>query len=329
MTSPTPSTSLATLRSDLAAFVQWDDRANAAGYIADRVLPVIDVPLAGDSFPKIEAEDLAKAHDVFRAPGGAYNLVDLRFTMDSYATQDYGIALPLDDNYKRRYVNLIDAEAAVIRKIVGILQRARELRAAATLFNTTVWTGATLTTAVSNEWDDKSQATPIADVAAAQRAVFNLTGMWPKQLVCSYSVFKNLRKCEEITDAIASAGAGDSIVQNRISAQMVADALGIDELIVGGAGYDAAKEGQTRNMSEVWSDEYAMVGIFAKTQSFDEICVGRTMHWTEDGSTIGGTIEEYRDENIRGSKYRIRHQVGEKLLYPQCAHLLSNITTHA
>ena len=50
-------------------------------------------------------------------------------------------------------------------------------------------------------------------------------------------------------------------------------------------------------------------------------------HHLLDGSSIGGTVESYRDENVRANIIRVRHDVDELVLYPQAGHLLSNITT--
>jgi hypothetical protein len=50
-------------------------------------------------------------------------------------------------------------------------------------------------------------------------------------------------------------------------------------------------------------------------------------HWSEDGSSPGGTVESYRDEIVRGNIIRVRHDVDEVVLYAQAGHLLSNITT--
>ena len=73
--------------------------------------------------------------------------------------------------------------------------------------------------------------------------------------------------------------------------------------------------------------EYAMVCKVATGRDFREPCIGRTFHWSADGSSIGGTVESYRDETVRADIIRVRHDVDELVLYPQAGHLLSNITT--
>jgi hypothetical protein len=64
----------------------------------------------------------------------------------------------------------------------------------------------------------------------------------------------------------------------------------------------------------------------AVTDDIREPCLGRTFHWGEDGSQIGGLMESYREEQKRSDIIRCRHDVDEKVLYTQMGHLLSNIT---
>jgi hypothetical protein len=63
----------------------------------------------------------------------------------------------------------------------------------------------------------------------------------------------------------------------------------------------------------------------AKTNDVREVCIGRTFHWTKDGSSIGGTVEQYREEKVRGDVFRCRHQTGEKVINKECGHLLTGL----
>jgi hypothetical protein len=70
-----------------------------------------------------------------------------------------------------------------------------------------------------------------------------------------------------------------------------------------------------------------MVCKIATGNDMREPCVGRTFHWSADGSSIGGTVESYREEGVRGNVIRVRHQVAEVVLHAEAGHLLSNVTT--
>jgi hypothetical protein len=98
-------------------------------------------------------------------------------------------------------------------------------------------------------------------------------------------------------------------------------------IIVNGGAKNTAKEGQSVTFDKLWSDEYAMVCRVATTSDPREPCIARTFHWDEDGSSIGGTVETYRDERIRGDVVRVRHETDEFVMYKELGHLLYNVTT--
>ena len=108
---------------------------------------------------------------------------------------------------------------------------------------------------------------------------------------------------------------------------MLSAIFDLENIIVAGSSRNSAKEGQAASPTQIWSDEYAMVCKIATGADMREPCIGRTFHWSEDGSSVGGTVETYRDETVRGNVVRVRHDVDEKLLYAEAGHLLSNITT--
>jgi hypothetical protein len=151
--------------------------------------------------------------------------------------------------------------------------------------------------------------------------------MWANALIINRRVFRNLRSCSQIIDRITSSGAGTPAKATDVTTAMLAQVFDLPNIIVSGRAYDSTKEGQTTTIASTWSDEYAMIAKIATTNDIQEPCLGRTIHWSEDGSTIGGTIESWVDADVRGTKIRVRHDVQEKILYTECGFLLSNITT--
>jgi hypothetical protein len=324
----TPSKSSINLRPDLGgAMMEFDLEADRRGFIAHRVLPVLDVALAGDTFPKVKLESLLQDRDTSRKPGGGYARGEWEFEDDSYATKEEGAEEPVDENTARKYANLFDAERICTARAVDVVMRRAERRVADLIFNATIWTGASLTTGVTNEWDDAANATPITDVNAARKKVWDLTGLWPNALVINRSVFNNLRTLDEVKEAIQSAGAGYPTRARDITIQQLAECFDLDYILVAGGAKNTANENQTRAISSIWSDEYAMVCRIAETQDIAEPCLGRTFHWTGDGSLAEGFVEDYWSDDVRSQIIRCRRQVQEKTLITSCAHLLSNITT--
>ena len=324
---PSPTSSLATQRPDLATFLEFDLESEKAGYIATQVFPVIDVQSQAGSFGKIPIEQLLQQRTTLRAPGAGYARGNWTFTTATYATEEHGAEEPVDDREAKMYAEYFQAEQISTMRAFSAVLRNAEARVAAAVFNATTWTGAALTTAPTNEWDDATNAVPLTDVEAAVQKIYDNSGLWANALIINRKVFRNLRNCAQVIDRIESSGAGNATKASDVTVQMLAQAFDLDHIIVAGTSKNSATEGQAATPVQIWSGEYAMVCKIATSGDMREPCIGRTFHWADDGSSIGGTVESYRDEAVRSDIIRVRHDVDEIVLYPQAGHLLSNITT--
>lgn len=322
-----PSSSLATLRPDLATFLEFDLESEKAGYVAAEVFPVIDVASMSGTFGKIPIEQLLQQRETRRAPGAGYARGQFTFTTATYACEEHGAEEPIDDREAAAYAEYFDAEQINTMRAFSAVLRNAEQRVADSVFNATTWNGASLTTGVNDEWDDATNAVPTTDVEAAVRKIYEASGLWANALIINRKVFRNLRNCDSIIDRINSAGAGSPSKASDVTVDMLKAVFDLEHIIVAGTSKNGAKEGQSAAPAQIWSDEYAMVCKIATTSDMREPCIGRTFHWSQDGSSIGGTVETYRDETVRGDVVRVRHDVDEIVLYPEAGHLLSNITT--
>lgn len=323
----TPTTTLATLRPDLAEFFEFDLEMQKRGYVSTRVLPVVETALQSDSPGKVPLESLLFQGDTARNSASGYNRGSYKFETFSYATHENGWEEPIDNRDRNRYRNLLDLEVIASARAMDVVLRNQEQRVANAVFNASTWTGASLTTTITHEWDDAVNCVPVTDVEAAVRKVYDGSGLWPNALVINRKVFRNLRNSAQIIDRINSEGAGNASKPSDITEQMLAAVFDLDFIIVAGSSRNSAKEGQAATPAQIWSDEYAMVCKVATGNDMREPCIGRTFHWSEDGSSIGGTIEQYYEEQSRSDIYRVRHETDEVIMYPQAGHLLSNITT--
>ena len=323
-----PSESLATLRPDLAeSFMEFDLEMEKAGYIANQVFPVVDVAEQAGNFGLIPIEELLAESDTKRAPNGGYATDDFEFEDAQYACEEHGFQSRIDRRLANMHHNYFDAELLGAQRAHGKVLRNAEKRVADAVFNTTTWTGSSLTTAVTNEWDDSANATPIVDVEAAVNKVYEGSGLWPNALVINYQVFRNLRNCSEIIDRVNSAGAGDRTTASDVTVQMLAEVFDLPYILVAKSSRNSANRGQTASPTQIWSGEYAMVCKVATSSNFQEACIGRTFHWSGDGSSLEGSVEQYYKEETRSDYIRYRHDVDEVVLLPAAGHLLSNITT--
>lgn len=325
---PSPRESLTTLRPDLGgSFEDFNLAMDREGFIGHRVLPVVESDAASGTFGRIPLAQLLKNADVKRTSRAGYSRGDWEFEEESYATKEYGFEEIVDHRDERLYGSFFDAEMIAAELARDTVLREAEKRIAALIFNTTSWTGSALTTGITNEWDDLANAEPSEDVEAAVRKVYDGTGVWPNALIINRKVFRNLRNVAAIIDRINSTGAGDRTLPGDITAAMLAQVFDLDFVLVAGSSKNTANEGQAASISQIWSDEYAMVAKIATTNNIKEPCVGRTIHWGKDGSAVGGVMESYADPSVRGDIVRARHEVHEKVIEVKFGHLLSNVTT--
>lgn len=319
----TPSGVLSTQRPDLGTLNEYDLESDKAGYIAGQVLPVVEVDAQAGNFGKIPLEQLLSTRDTKRAAGSGYARSGFKFEDASYATQEHGAEEPVDDREAKMYREYFDAESFANMRAFDAVLRNAEIRAAAKVFNTSTWTGASLTTAASIPWSTKATATPIDDVESAVLKVWENSGLWANALVISKLLFRKLRQCEQVLDRIAANGAGSGIKARDVNLAMLAEVFDLDHIIVAGTPKNGAKEGQSASIASIWDKAMGMVCRVAESQDMKEPCIGRTFHWGEDGSSIGGMVESYREEQSRSEIIRVRHDVAEVILYPQAGHLLT------
>lgn len=326
---PSPSTSLATLRPSLASFFEYDLEAEKAGYVATKVFPVVEVDDAAGTFGRITLEQLLKQVATERNSNGGYAQDDFTFEEESYATREHGVEGRVDDNLSRATDKFFNHELIVTMRAYAKVLRNAEQRMAAKLFNPSVWTGAEFFDAPTHEWDDAENGVPLTDVEKAVRNIYNNSGLWANALVINRKVFRNLRSNNQIIERIESAGAGKPSSAGDVTAEMLAAAFDLEHVIVAGASKNSANEGQAASPAQIWSDEYAMVCRVSTSVDMSDPCIGRTFHWSADGSSIGGTVESYRDEVVRSDKIRVRHQIVEQLLYKEAGYLIGNVSTIA
>jgi len=320
MTSPS---STAFLRPDIGqSFEEFDLAASQQGFVAHRVLPHFETLLQSANFSKITIESLLRNQETLRAPGGGYNRNKYQFEQDNYATKEHGAEEPVDDRERQMYAYSFDIERISAMRARDVVLRSAEIRVANKMFSTSTWTGAALTTAVSNKWSVPGSATPVSDVHAAKAKVRASCGMLPNAVVMTWETFNNLQTNAEIIDRIKYHGGDDP---KKITEEALAALFQVEEVIVAGAVQNTANENQNAAISDVWNTNRVLVCKLARTRDLREPCVGRTFHFALDGSAEGGTVEQYRDETVRSDIMRVRHDVDEKIIYAQAGHLLTNI----
>ena len=221
-------------------------------YIADMVLPKIGVMGRTGKLYTVNSgfRFASPSQGLKRLGGSAFK----RFSMgvaqsDVYNLEEYGNGFPVDD---------IDAEFAGddsvnLREAAAILaveqfQIEREREAAALLFSGSVITQ-TAALGAGDRWDDAG-VDPRANVETAVQTIQLATGL-PRarvSLLVGQQVADKLVRNDALMQFFRAGNPGVTMA----SLPQVASAMGIREVIVGGAVANSAVEGQTASNGYIW-----------------------------------------------------------------------------
>lgn len=333
---PRASNSAAIYRPDLGMAVMEYAEGVTMGPIGLQVLPLFPTKQKAATYPVIPKEALLKIPDTSRSPRGNYNRGDWEYERGQFQTSEQGWEEPVDDDERAVLEGEVPglADLIAVKRAWNIIMKGQEKRIAAKVFNASNFTAHALT----NEWDDAANATPIDDVKTGKLSVRSACGMLPNALIVSYSSFLDLRRCAQIVDLIKYTFPGLDI--NKINQQQLAQVLDVPQVLVGGMVYDSTGKGRASSITDVWNNEYAMLTVVSSDSGdLVEPCIGRTFLWTED-SPENPVVEEYRDDKIRSDVYRVRHNVDESLMQSKdssgtvvsnisasVSYLFSNVTT--
>jgi hypothetical protein len=227
------------------------------------------------------------------------------------------------------YRDIIDAEVVATNRAEDFLHNEYERDVAAAVFNTSTWTGASLTTAIAVPWSTYATATPQANISAAKEKVRLGSGLEPNALIISGSEFENLLLTAELKDAVKyTATPTDAVLRNA-----VAEYFGLRYILIAGGMKNTASPGQAASLTRIWPDGYAMVCRIAESNDPREPCIGRTFIWPGDGPGLPGDdsgvlatlVEEYREEAVRGSVIRARNNRDIQIMYAAAGHLLTSV----
>lgn len=314
----------AILRADLAGVVE-EAFLQSELYIGTKVLTPMPVPNRAGQYPKIAINggNLLRNEVKSRGPGANYPRVQRAWTNDNYTCEEYGLESIVPDDNARDLSRFFDVASSEIRWDVRQVQLAHEVRTAAAVFNTstfnlstsaTAYTDANLTTFdIGYDVDGMKQ-----QIQSRGESVDGLT------LVMSLPVFLRARQSTRLQNRIRGTVSTDT--QLTLSAQAMADALQVKEVLIGRATYDTSKQGaSSSSLSSIWSNTYLWLGRCdapSGPEAYFNGSTGFTIFWQQDADLF--QVETYREENIRSTIVRARQYVSEKIVLSTGAQLLAS-----
>lgn len=295
------------------------------GFIADQVLPRerVDAP----TFRYIEYP-LAEAFHVPDTNVGRTsqpNQINLTATEATGSVEDYALDanVPYRDELAARGQLPFPLRARAARVATNKVQLGREIRAANLLFSAGNYAAgykATLAgTGAGGQWS-ATDSDPVLTVRQAADGML----VRPNALVVGYQVLPYLWRNDLLTKALGgSAGAGRMATNDEI-----AQALGVEKIIVGGGLYQTSKKGQTLTTAAIWGKHAALLYIpglgedgFVDEGEAADPAFAKTFQWND---RIAGEIPDPDMGAYGGVRVRSGESVVEKLVSQYAGYLFTN-----
>lgn len=309
-------------RTDLNASFEQTSRDD--NFIADQIFAPFQVPDVSGALmvTPLAALKEDRGDDVRQADGG-YQRTQWTADQDSYATTERGGEEAVDQHKAKIYRSYLDFEKFTAVRLRAMALRRKEIRVKDLCHDTTNFTGATGTLAITNEWDDSTNAIPINDVQTGMKAIRDKCGLSLFHLQISWNSWLDLSLCSQIREVLKYTEKPEGFMPLNALAQ----ALGVAKVVVGDAKTNTANLGLTASLGDVWSDEYAFLYVPCGADVVSP-GIGRTFFYNEEGGSEMIYAEEYLEPRVRSKVLRVRYQDQQKRWSTRYGFLFSNVATN-
>jgi hypothetical protein len=270
-------------------------------FIAEQIFPTVPVDNQSDKYYTFDRGDMFRDQaENDRQPGSRAPRVGWNLSNDEYACKRISLAQGVPDMTVENADEVVRPfERATANVMRQVLIR-RERRLAADMFTTGVWgTDKTGTTDFS-KWSDFANSDPAKDILVAKDAVSLEIGVEPNLLVIGQDVLRSLRLHPDAIDRFKYTRVG------IIGAAEIAQWLDVPRVLVGGAPYNSAAEGQTVSMARIWGQN-ALLMYVTDAPAIDEPSAGYTYQWQPVSTKV--FREEAEEQDVTEANVNIDMKV--------------------
>lgn len=289
---------------------------DANEYVADRVFPRVPVNKQSDSYFVYDKEAFARAIAADRSGatesvGGGYEIATA-----TYSCRQKSFHKDVPSDVAANSDEPLDAFRDATEFVTRAMLLKREADFAASFFTTGIWTnGATL--AGATQWSDPS-SNPIDAVKAAVRTVQAACLVKPNKLVVGPQVFDALSEHPDIVDRYKYTNA------NTLTREMIAQMLGVDEILVGEGVQVTSVEGQTTTTGYIFG-KHALLVYAAPRPSLLMPSGGYNFTWKAYGNDYGARIRRFPMTHLNDAE-RIEGDMAydSKVVAPDAGYFFNN-----
>lgn len=289
-------------------------------YFADRVSPIILVDKKADSFHKSPRSNAINTADNRVGDRGSPNEAFLGGTTGSYQCLGYGLKGPVTRALQATQDPAVNAKQRTAAMIMNMNMLQREIRVATQITTSGNWAVGS-TAAATAVWSDQTTGVPLTDIQTALEAVPSGGEDSLKIGICALEVFHDLISHPQIRDLHGNA-------VGQITPNVLADYLGLDELLVSDAQKNTANSGQTAVIARVWlATVFSIVRVPKVLMGLDQQLFSATFRRRLGGGD-GILVREWHvdDEGTEGTDMlAVTHEDDEVIVQDNSGYLITTV----
>ena len=297
-------------------------------YIARRILPSAAVEKESDVIYLFDRSRFRQANAGPVAGDAPTNQVDYGLSTTKYFADEYRLMQFVPDRVIDNADAVLDPLAAAAENVTERLLITEERALASYMNATTHFTGRNVALSGSNQWHQFGESQygkvfggsgsglsdPLKDIEDARAAVHDAIGKDPNVFACSRAVWQSLKNHPDVLYGLFGSNARGALTREQFAAL-----IEVEEVLIAGALYNAAVEGASDNMSQIYG-KHAWLVYRAPRPS------PRTMSWgytliPRNGQRI---TERWRVNDPPGVMVRVRDKRAQKVITPEAAYMIGN-----
>lgn len=252
-----------------------------AGYIADKVFPIVPVQHQADKYFVFKKEDFFRDDAQKRSDGTESAGTGFNLNTDSYSADVFALHKDIGEQTRRNADPAIDLDTTTTQFLTQKMLISRDRTFVAKYLTTGVWgtdvTGHASPAGASQVvfWNDATNSDPISDISVARTTILQNTGMKPNVLVIGFPVYEVLKKHPLIIDRIKYT---TPTFGGTVTPQLLAAVFDVEEVVVSEAVYNSANEGAVGVFSFIMGKS-ALLCYRAKAPSLMAPSAGYVFAW--------------------------------------------------
>ena len=289
------------------------------GFIADQALPILKVNKESDKYYMFYEKDVIykPIHDQ-RADGAEAREVDWDLTTGTYQCEEYALRQIVTDRARKNADQPLNLDMDTTDILLQKLAVAKEYRIASALFDTTGFASYYSALTGTDRWDQYTEdaSDPLADVDAAKESVGKYSLMNANTIIMGAEVFDKIKHHPRILDRVKWGGTiADPVM---ITPAILASVFGVDRVLVGGAWYNSATEGQTVTPARIWG-KYVLTAYIDPSPKMK----GQTLGFQPTSQTM--QVYKWREDKRRGDMIEVGYVADEVVVNYGAGYLYSTV----